>query len=61
MSNIISMSEARLSLRKSPPEKKTAYNPRDFYRDVKVTVTFGPVTDRPGITIPTEHYRFDRY
>jgi len=53
------MREAKSSLNKLRPQKKT--QPISSYGDVNITVTFGPVTDRPGITIPTKHYRYDRY
>jgi hypothetical protein len=59
MLNIVSMDEVKSFFKKSVSPKKSdllSYN----VPSTNVTVTFGPVTNRPGITIRTDQ-SFDRY
>jgi hypothetical protein len=59
MLNIMSMNEVKSFFKKSVSPKKTdllSYN----VPSSNITVTYGPVTDRPGYTIRTDQ-SFDRY
>jgi hypothetical protein len=59
MLNIISMDKVKSYFNKSVSPKKTdllSYN----VPSSNITVTFGPVTNRPGYTIRTDQ-SFDRY
>jgi hypothetical protein len=59
MLNIMSMNEVKSFFKKSVSPKKTdllSYN----VPSSNITVTYGPVTNRPGYTIPTDQ-SFDRY